>query len=183
MDRPDTDNRVTGRRRNLAPGWLAATFLLAFCGYIGSPARADAPAAGPAVDRITGWNLQISLYTVHWDPEPEHNNDQNMVTVEARLQRDWLAGLSVFDNSYDQSSQLLYVGKTWPVLDSPHWYFKLIGGLIHGYDYPYDDKIPFNGLGIAPAIIPSLGFRHRHLMVEAHFAGLAAMTITAGLRF
>lgn len=168
------------------PGNIFSALLICLCLCAGRYALAQTSATeqgSAAQGWVTGWNLQISLYTVHWDPEPEHNNDQNMVTVEARLQRDWLAGLSVFDNSYDQSSQLLYVGKTWPVLDSPHWYFKLIGGLIHGYDYPYDDKIPLNGLGIAPAIIPSLGFRHRHLIVEAHFAGLAAMTVTAGVRF
>jgi hypothetical protein len=132
---------------------------------------------------IEGWNVQFSLYTRHWDPSPEHNNDQNMVTVEARFQDEWLAGISAFDNSFYQPTQLVYVGKTWALLESPHWYVKLIGGLIHGYKEPYEDKIPFNGLGVAPAILPSLGFRHGHLVIEAHLAGLAAITVTAGVRF
>jgi hypothetical protein len=131
----------------------------------------------------TGWNLQFSLYTRHWDPEPDHNNDQNMISLEMRARDNWLAGLSLFDNSFGQSSQLLYVGRTWALFDSPHWYAKLIGGLIHGYKEPYEDKIPLNGLGVAPAVIPSLGFRHRRLIVETHFAGFAAVTITAGVRF
>ena len=132
---------------------------------------------------VTGWNLQTSLYTRHWDPSPEHNNNQHMITLEVRSLDNWLAGLSVFDNSFYQPTQLVYVGKTWPLLDSPHWYVKLIGGLIHGYKEPYEDKIPLNGLGIAPAVLPSLGYRRGHFLVEAHMAGLAAMTLTAGVRF
>ena len=131
----------------------------------------------------SGWNLQFSLYTRHWDPEPDHNDNQQMVSFELRARDNWLGGLSVFDNSFGQSCQLLYVGKTWPLFDSPRWYAKLIGGLIHGYDKPYADKIPLNGLGVAPAVIPSVGYRHRKLIVETHFAGLAAVTVTAGMRF
>jgi hypothetical protein len=106
-----------------------------------------------------------------------------MITVEARSHDNWLAGLSVFDNSFYQPTQLVYVGKTWPLLDSPHWYFKLVGGLVHGYKEPYEDKIPLNGLGIAPVILPSVGYRRGHFLIEAHLAGVAAMIVTAGVRF
>jgi len=159
-----------------------ACLLLVFA----SPLAAEEPGAEAGQDEsgmIEGWNLQTSLYTRHWDPSPEHNNDQNMVTVEARFHDEWLAGLSVFDNSFDQPTQLLYVGRTWALFDSSHWYLKLIGGLIHGYKDEYQDKIPLNGLGVAPAILPSLGYRRGYLVVEAHFAGVAAMTVTAGIRF
>jgi hypothetical protein len=150
------------------------------------PVWAEAPAADEgSMTRswITGWNVQLSLYTRHWSPSPEHNNHQHMITVEARSHDDWLAGLSVFDNSFYQPTQLVYVGKTWPLLDSPHWYFKLVGGLVHGYKEPYEDKIPLNGLGIAPAILPSVGYRRGHFLIEAHLAGVAAMIVTAGVRF
>jgi hypothetical protein len=150
------------------------------------PVWAEAPPEeGPnaAPGRISGWNVQFSLYTRHWDPSPEHNDHQRMITLEARLRDQWLAGLSLFDNSFDQPTQLVYVGRTWPLFGSPHFYLKLIGGLIHGYKEPYEDKIPFNGLGVAPAIVPSLGYRHRRVLVEVHFAGFAAMTVTAGVSF
>jgi hypothetical protein len=58
-----------------------------------------------------------------------------------------------------------------------------VGGLLHGYKEPYEDKIPFNGLGVAPAILPSFGFRYKYIMLEAQIAGTAAITITGGLRF
>jgi len=162
----------------------ALLLCLSLC--LGGPAWAEPSATEQGSETqgwITGWNLQFSLYTRHWDPSPEHNNHQHMVSLEARSHDNWLAGLSVFDNSYYQPTQLLYVGRTWPLLNSSHWYFKLIGGLIHGYKEPYEDKIPLNGLGIAPAILPSLGYRRGHFMAEAHLAGVAAMTLTAGVRF
>jgi len=171
----------------MKPTSAALLICLCLCAVSGGgEAMAESRAAeagGPPQGRITGWNLQVSLYTRHWDPSPEHNNHQHMINLEARLRDDWLAGLSVFENSFYQDTQLAYVGKTWSLLDSPNWYFKVIGGLIHGYKEPYQDKIPLNGLGVAPAIIPTLGYRRRHLMIEAHFAGLAAVTLTAGVRF
>jgi len=132
---------------------------------------------------VAAWNLQISLYTKHFDPDPEHVNHQKLIGLEAVFENYWLGGLAVFDNSFGQNSQFLYMGKSWRIRHSRYWYFKLMGGLLHGYKEPYDDKIPFNGLGVAPAILPALGFRYKRVMVEANLAGTAAMTITAGIRF
>jgi hypothetical protein len=138
------------------------------------------PAGGWGFD---AWTLQTSLYTTHFDPEPDHVNDQNVLAVEAYFKGDWLAGLALFENSFGQSSQLIYAGKTWPLFDSPYWYTKLTGGLLHGYEGPYEDKIPLNGLGVAPVIIPALGFRYRYFVTEANLGGLAVIMVTAGVRF
>lgn len=132
---------------------------------------------------VTGWNLVFSLYTKHFDPDPDHNNDQNLVGLEAVFRNDWLAGVAVFDNSFGQASQYVYVGKTWPILKSELWYVKLTGGLLHGYKEPYEDKIPLNGLGIAPAILPAVGIRYKLVFCELELAGVAAATVTAGFRF
>jgi hypothetical protein len=138
------------------------------------------PTNGWSVD---AWTLQTSLYTAHFDPEPEHVDDQNLLGIEAYFTGKWLAGLALFENSFGQSTQLIYAGKTWPLLDSRHWYTKLTGGLLHGYEEPYEDKIPLNGLGVAPVIIPALGFRHGYFVAEANLGGLAVIMVTAGVRF
>ena len=53
-----------------------------------------------------------------------------------------------------------FVGHRWTgVLGNPDVFFKLSGGLLYGYKGAYKDKIPFNDFGIAPAIIPALGYR------------------------
>jgi hypothetical protein len=133
--------------------------------------------------KYRGFNIQTSLYTKHWDPEPEHTDHQNLIGPEIEFQNDYLVGLAFFKNSFDQSSQFLYIGKTWRLFRTDWFYFKLVGGLLHGYKEPYEDKIPFNGLGVAPAILPSFGFRYKMVMAEVQIAGTAAITITGGLRF
>lgn len=133
--------------------------------------------------KISGWNIQTSLYTKHWDSDPDHTNNQKLIGPELVFENDWLVGLAIFRNSFDQPSQLLYIGKTWPLFRTDWFYFKLVGGLLHGYKEPYEDKIPLNGLGVAPAILPSFGIRYKWFMMEAQIAGTAAITVTAGLRF
>jgi len=133
--------------------------------------------------KISGWNIQTSLYTKHWDEDPEHANHQKLIGPELVFENDYMVGLAIFRNSFDQPSQYLYIGKTWRLFRSEYFYFKLTGGLLHGYKEPHEDKIPLNGLGVAPAILPAFGFRYKWLMLEAQIAGTAALTFTGGLRF
>lgn len=132
---------------------------------------------------VQGWNINTSIHTTHFKPEDYHVNDQKLLGVEARFDRNWVIGGAVFDNSFGQDSQFLYLGKSWYLGDSEHWYGKLMVGLLHGYEEPYEDKIPFNGLGIAPALIPALGFRYKWFRVEANLGGVSTLTFTAGVSF
>lgn len=156
---------------------LLLLLLLALC----SSAVASGP--DPKPWGVASWALQTSLYTVHFDPEDDHNNHQKLIAAEAYFNNGWVAGAAHFKNSFDQSSQYVFIGKIWPILDSEHWYFKLTGGLLNGYDEPHEHKIPLNDLGVAPAILPSLGFRTQRILVEANLGGISALTITAGIRF
>jgi hypothetical protein len=135
---------------------------------------------GPAVEQT---NFYTALYTKHYDPEPGHVNDQHMIGIEFEMTGDRLWGLALFDNSFGQKSQYLYVGKKWRLLGSEHSYFKLTGGLLHGYKEPYEDKIPLNGMGIAPAVVPAIGFRQRKFFIEFAQLGFAAGIITVGRSF
>jgi hypothetical protein len=132
---------------------------------------------------IDHWRVAFSFYTHHFDPDPDHNNDQNLIGVETHFNNAWFAGAAVFDNSFGQPSQFVFMGKSWQIMGSEHWYFKLMGGLLHGYKEPYEDKIPLNGLGVAPAIVPALGYKYRRVFVEANIGGLAVVTMTAGFSF
>lgn len=133
--------------------------------------------------KLSEWHIQTSVYTKHWDDDPDHTNHQKLIGPELVFENDYLVGLAFFQNSFDQSSQFLYIGKTWRLFRTDWFYFKLVGGLLHGYKDPFEDKIPLNGLGVAPAILPSFGFRYKWFMSEVQIAGTAAITVTAGLRF
>lgn len=127
--------------------------------------------------------VYTSLYTTHYDPDPDHVNDQNMLGFENGLGGVRLWGLAMFDNSFGQESQYLYLGQKWRAFESDQWYYKLTAGLLHGYKEPYDDKIPLNDLGIAPAIVPALGYRNKSFFAEFSQLGLAAGLITVGVAF
>jgi hypothetical protein len=171
-----------GRRAKTIRACLACALLM-LSTHIYAEEDTDSDAEQSSGWNISGWNIQTSLYTKHWDPEPDHTNKQKLIGPELVFENDYLVGLAIFRNSFDQPSQFLYIGKTWRLFRSEYFYFKLVGGLLHGYKEPYEDKIPFNGLGVAPAILPSFGFRYKHIMLEAQIAGTAAITITGGLRF
>ena len=127
--------------------------------------------------------LFTSLYTTHYDPEPDHNNDQNMLGFENEYGSNRLWGFAMFDNSFGQESQYVYLGRKWRAFNSDRWYYKLTAGLLHGYKEPYEDKIPFNDYGVAPAIIPSLGYRNKSFFAEFVQLGLSAGMITVGVSF
>jgi hypothetical protein len=132
---------------------------------------------------IKEWRFQTSLYTKHWDSDPEHVNNQKLLDLEFETSKKWIFGFGYFQNSLGQPSQFLYAGYSWPLFRTDWFYFKLTGGLLHGYKDPYEDKIPLNGLGIAPAAVPSFGVRYKRVFGEVQILGNAAITVTAGFNF
>ena len=166
---------ATGSNRAASPAKLLKLFAMASLLLI---------AAGNAnAMEIEEWRFQTSIYTHHWSSDPEHVSNSKLLDLEFETTKRWVYGFAWFQNSFGQPSQYLYAGYSWPLFKSEHFYFKLTGGFLHGYKEPYEDKIPFNGLGVAPAILPSFGVRYKRVMAEVQIAGTAAITITAGLRF
>ena len=130
------------------------------------------------------WLFRTSFFTAHFHPSPEHNNNQRLINFEYLRPDDWLFGAAEFRNSFRQSTQLVYVGKRWnPLSGFPAVHFKLIGGVVHGYKPPYEQKIPFNSLGFAPALLPVLGYSYGRLNTEIIVFGTAGMMWTIGYSF
>lgn len=132
---------------------------------------------------IEEWRFQTSLYTKHWDPDPDHVNNQKLINIEFETNKKWIYGFAWFDNSFGQTSQYLYAGYSWRLFKTDWAYFKVTGGFLHGYKDPYEDKIPLNGLGVAPAIVPSFGLKYKRVFTELQILGTAAITWTAGFNF
>jgi len=162
--------------------------LLVLLVFFTGPGLAQDELAGENQNQGSGWEVEqwyifTSLYTWHFDPDPDHVNNQKMLGLESQMNNNWVFGLAIFDNSFGQNSQFLYTGYKWDLFGSKLWYFKLTGGLLHGYKEPYEEKIPLNGLGVAPAIVPTLGFQYKFFVAEANLGGLAVLTLTAGIAF
>ena len=104
------------------------------------------------------WDLTLSPYTYHWHYSAEHR-PVKLVAMDSHVAGGRFCGLAVFTNSFGQTSTYVYVGKQWDgLLGNPKLFTKVSAGLLWGYRGEYKDKIPFNQTGIAPAIIPSLGY-------------------------
>ncbi|RON08229.1 sn-glycerol-3-phosphate transporter [Pseudomonas brassicacearum] len=128
------------------------------------------------------WYLQGSLYTKHYSPDPDHNNNQDLIGLERNEASGWLFGAATFRNSFSQRSYYAYAGKRYESADYPV-YIKLTGGLLQGYSGEYKDKIPLNHFGVAPVIIPSLGAHYGPVAAELVLLGFNAAMITTGVRF
>ncbi len=184
-----------GCRRTSPVTWLFATVLIVIftTAIFGS---AQAQETGIRLAQEGDWYQKLtrnlgfvrsfayaSLYTTHYDPKPEHVNHQNMLGFELETKGKQVYGLAIFDNSFGQNSEYLYTGKKWHNFRSERMYFKLTGGLLHGYKEPYENKIPLNDLGIAPALVLTLGYQHKGLVIEFSQLGLSAGIITVGFAF
>lgn len=128
------------------------------------------------------WNVQASVWTTHYSPNPEHNNNQDLIGLERHRHDSYLYGGASFRHSFGRRSEYVYAGKRFDFGHTP-FYSKLTAGLIHGYRGEYRDKIPFNRFEIAPAIIPSVGINYKMLSSELVFLGNSAAMVTVGLRF
>jgi len=191
----DEINRETGgpgsntdAQSRLLKAMAAVLLLLAMMAFSTGSSLAQGDVNSTYSRWITGWEFRqsyvyTSLYTKHHDPDPDHVNDQNMIGFEGQTRDKRVLGLAVFDNSFGQKTEYLYMGKKWRQFSSDQWYFKLTGGLLHGYEEPYEDKILLNGLGVAPALVPTLGYQSKSFTVELNQLGLAATMITAGFTF
>lgn len=124
------------------------------------------------------WDLSISPYTHHWHDSDDHKNVL-LVALDRHLAGNRFCGLALFTNSFGQPSAYGYVGQQWNnIAGNPKLFTKVSAGLIWGYRDEHQDAIPFNRYGVAPAIIPSLGYAF-----TPNESGQVFLLGTAGLTF
>lgn len=127
------------------------------------------------------WYVQTSVYTRHWSPDSDHNNNQDLIGLERHRADSYLWGASTFRHSFGVRSTYVYGGKRYDFSGTP-FHAKVTAGLLHGYRNEYRDKIPLNRFGIAPAIIPSLGVNYGRVGADFVVLGTAAAMINVGVR-
>jgi hypothetical protein len=144
-----------------------------------TPAKTEA-AVADAARSGDFWRLMGSPYTIHWHKD---DNDEHepvyMIGLERQLSDGWLWGGVYFSNSFGQPSGYVYLGEK--VINFSRWdklFFQWTAGIMYGYKYPYEDKVPFNYKGFSPGVTVGLGWQFtREFSVQAVALG------TAGLMF
>ncbi len=146
--------------------------------------RALAESNAPAPARDKQWDLTLAPYAYHWTHNPEHR-PVFLGAIERHVNGDRFCGLALFRNSFGQPSAYIYVGQQWNhLLGNPQLFAKVSAGLIYGYKGKYQHKIPFNDYGIAPAIIPSLGYSFtRNDSAQVMVLGTAGLLFSYGHSF
>jgi len=116
-----------------------------------------------------------------------HVRYNNLLSVELLTER-WkifgadrtTIGAAIFNNSFGQPCQYVFAGPEWdlmPLLSG--WLFaNLTAGAIHGYSGEYQDKIPFNRYGTAPAAIPSIGWRYSQAAIVMSLLGNSGLLVS-----
>jgi hypothetical protein len=151
------------------------------------PSPPPAPPASQVESVAEPWRtdrfyLETSLYTRHFSNDPAHVDKQKLVLGEWNITEQWLVGASFFDNSFGQPTQYVYGGWRYrPFEQLQPFYVKVSAGLTHGYKDQYRDKIPFNHSGIAPIVIPSIGYCFSRVCSELVLFGGAGMLVTLGV--
>jgi hypothetical protein len=127
--------------------------------------------------------VQFAPSTLHYHSRPDYANTTSWLVGAEYQRRDrYLAGYAYFNNSFDQRSHYAYGGRTWMLGagDTSYWYFKLTGGVIVGYREPYENKIPFNHNGVAPGIVPGVGYQYERFNAQLNVLGGAGVMFTFG---
>jgi len=105
------------------------------------------------------WEFWFSPYTVHFFPDAEHK-PVVAIGLTRHLQDRWLAGGTVFSNSFGQPSAYVYVGQRYLApFGWEKWYLQWTAGLLYGYVGEYKNKVPYDYQGFAPGFVPSIGYQ------------------------
>jgi len=120
----------------------------------------------------------------HFHDDDDYEGNPLFLGAELIRSDQWLYGLGLFNNSFDQFSQYVYGGYQFEFDNSlQNFHAKLTAGIIHGYKGEFQDKIPFNNSGYAPAIIPSVGWKKDKLGFDVILLGKAGLLFTVGYDF
>jgi hypothetical protein len=154
--------------------------------HVAAVAQADKPAADAETSAQSGdyWRLIGSPYTVHYGSDPEHE-PVYMIGLERQRNDGWVFGATYFSNSFGQPSGYVYLGEK--VINFSRYdklFFQWTAGIMYGYKYPYEDKVPFNFKGFSPGVTVGLGWQFtREFSVQAIALGTAGMMFQFGIDF
>lgn len=129
------------------------------------------------------WSFTFSNQLAHYRSDPEHHERPGLIGLDYTPQdSDWMIGGATFRNSFRQRSLYAYTGRRFSAMNSPA-YLQITAGLIAGYRGEYRNKVPLNVLGVAPALVPSVGVEVNGYRGEIIILGNAALMLGWGTDF
>lgn len=162
----------------------AATLASGLCAAMFAADASAQESTSPLVPTEAGWEVTIAPYAYHFSSDPNHKHAY-LIGLEHQRADNWIIGGAYFSNSFGQDSGTAYVGYIWNnLLGQPALYAKLVAGIMYGYVYPYEDKVPFNHNGWSPLVVPALGWRFTPKdAVQLSLLGTAGLMFSYNRRF
>lgn len=139
-------------------------------------------AEGSDVETV-GIYVQTGTY-LHFSSREDHSGPPILIAVERLRPSGNYYGLALFNNSFDQFSQFIYVGRefTWQqVHENSRFKFSL--GVVHGYKEEFEDELPLNYKGFSPGLVPSIGFKHKRVGFDLSVLSNAGVLFSVGYEF
>ena len=141
--------------------------------------------AEPDSDSSTGsWYLQAGGY-VHFSNDEEYEGPPLFGGIEHRDENLTLIGFSVFNNSFGDFSQYVYVGKQFQLSQKyPGFRFKITAGIVRGYQGEHHEILPIRwgdswGLGA----VPTIGYEGDRLGFDVAVLSASGMLFLVGYEF
>jgi hypothetical protein len=130
------------------------------------------------------WYVQAGSY-FHYTNDEDYSGARWFMGVEHLNEHGRITGLSVFNNSFGQFSQYLYVGKTFhPFEKAPNFRVKLTGGIVHGYKGEHKETSPIHwGDSWALGVVPAVGYQRGHLGIDVAVLSASGMLFLVGYEF
>ena len=127
--------------------------------------------------------MQIGGY-IHFSSREDHDGPPVLVAVERSKSSNYYYGLALFNNSFNQFSQFLYVGREFPWQRVHETFrFRLSFGLVHGYRDEFEDELPLNYKGFSPGLVPSIGFKRNGVGFDMALLSNAGLMLSVGYEF
>lgn len=149
-------------------------------------ALAEAPAADEAFNEdAISWYVQGGRYR-HWKEKASYTGEHWFVGIERHNHdKDLIWGLSLFDNSFGDFSQYLYVGRNWYPFDKyPYFRFRLTAGIVHGYTGENQDISPiYWGDAWALGAVPGLGYQKGNFGFDVAVLSASGLLFLVGYEF
>ena len=193
-------NWLSSQARNQCAGRLAVGASLSRCRSIPMAATAKqiwhglclmtllafaAPIAESAEETKWNWFVQAGGY-IHYNDDEDYEGPPWFVGIEYQKRENNTAlGLSVFNNSFGNITQYLYLGKTWyPSGKYPGFRIKLTGGIAHGYEDDHHKILPVRwGDAWGLAFVPTIGYKRDKWSFDVAVLSASGLLFLGGYEF
>lgn len=143
-----------------------------------------AGAQAASESNTSSWYVQAGAYT-HYSDNEEYEEAPLFGGVEHRNEKMTITGLSVFNNSFGDFAQYLYLGKEFhPWKKRPGFRIKLTIGVMHGYEGEHHDVLPIRwGSSWGIGAVPTIGYQRKRVGFDLALLSDSGILFLLGCEF